>query len=166
MPNLTTHLRLAVLTAIVFCAATSLAAESSRPHSQVLVEAGWGRPYGELAEDYTETTLGFGAGDGLELGFRWRYHLSNTISISPAFHIMDYRDFKSTDAVIGDYRISSSSLRYTLELMTVELEIVWQNRREPLLHHLRHLNKTSRSALHRCPLLSDHFSNLGQIVIE
>ena len=120
MPNLKIHLRLAVLTAIVFCAATSLAAESSRPHSQVLVEAGWGRPYGELAEDYTETTLGFGAGDGLELGFRWRYHLSNTISISPAFHFMDYRDFKSTDAVIGDYRISSSSLRYTLELMIIQ----------------------------------------------
>lgn len=113
-------LRWTLLMAAVFCASATLAAESSRPPSQVLVEAGWGRPYGELAQDYTQTTLGFGAGDGLELGFRWRYHFSQTLSLSPAFHFMDYRDFKSTSPEIGDYRISSSSLRYTLELMIIQ----------------------------------------------
>jgi len=91
----------------------------TRPHSQVLVEAGWVQPRGDLALDYTETALGFGAGDGLELGFRWRYHFSRSISLSPAFHFVDYRDFESTDDVIGDYRISASTLRYTLELMMI-----------------------------------------------
>ncbi len=95
-------------------------AAAARPHNQVLVEAGWSRPYGDLARDYTETQLGFGAGDALELGFRWRYNFSSTVSLSPAFHFVDYRDFKSTGEVIGDYRISASSLRYTLELMFIQ----------------------------------------------
>ena len=120
MPKFTTHLRWALLVATIICATTTLAAESSRPRSQVLVEAGWTRPYGDLAQDYTETALGFGAGDGLELGFRWRYHFSQTVSLSPAFHFLDYRDFKSTAPEIGDYRISASSLRYTLELMIIQ----------------------------------------------
>lgn len=122
-------LRALVNRLLMLVAATALAAAGSataavpteaRPHSQVLVEAGWGRPYGDLSQDYTATTLGFGAGDGLELGFRWRYHLSRTLSISPAFHFMDYRDFKSTDPGIGDYRISCSSLRYTVEAMLIQ----------------------------------------------
>lgn len=96
------------------------ARELSRPHNQVLVEAGWSHPYGDLARDYSATRLGFGAGDALELGFRWRYNFSRTISLSPAFHFVDYRDFKSTDPRVGDYRISASSLRYTLELMMIQ----------------------------------------------
>lgn len=99
---------------------TTFAAVPVRPHNQILVEAGWSHPYGDLARDYTNTKLGFGAGDALELGFRWRYHFSQALSLSPAFHFVDYRDFKSSAPAIGDFRISASSLRYTLELMMVQ----------------------------------------------
>ena len=109
-----------LLSLLVLSAMTTIAMAADRPHSQVLVEVGWGKPYGDLAQDYTTTTQGFGAQDGLELGFRWRYHFTNTISLSPAFHFMDYRNFESTGPDIGDYRISASSLRYTLELMIIQ----------------------------------------------
>ena len=104
----------------VATAITATAAVPERAHNQVLVEAGWSHPYGDLGQDFSDTRLGFGAGDAMELGFRWRYHFSPTLSLSPAFHFVDYRDFKSTDAIIGDYRISASSLRYTLELMMIQ----------------------------------------------
>ncbi len=112
--------RIILLTVIMLMTSGAYGADPDRPFNQVLVEGGWSRPYGSLAQDYTETTLGFGATDGLELGFRWRYHFSHTVSLSPAFHFMDYRNFKSTDDVIGDYRISASSFRYTVELMIVQ----------------------------------------------
>lgn len=92
---------------------------TERAQSQVLIEAGWARPQGDLADEFGASELGFGAGDGLELGFRWRYSFSRRFSLSPAFHFVDYRDFKSSDPDLGDYRLESSSLRYTLELMYV-----------------------------------------------
>ncbi len=119
MPKMTHSLQMALLIVILIGATAGFAADAPRLPSQIVVEAGWGSPYGELAEDFTQTSLGFGASDGLELGFRWRYHLSSSISLSPAFHFMDYRNFKSTDPGIGDYKIAASSLRYTLELMVM-----------------------------------------------
>jgi len=99
---------------VVLAAPSAFAAD--RPHNQVIVEFGVAIPYGDAGQDYTETELGFGATSGLELGFRWRYHFSEAWSLSPAFHFIDYRNFNSTDDVIGDFRISTSSLRYTVEL--------------------------------------------------
>jgi hypothetical protein len=112
-------LRLFLLNSVILLVLTTGALAAERPPSQVLVEAGWARPQGDLAQEFGGSELGFGAGDGLELGLRWRYYLSRRFSLAPAFHFMDYRDFKSTDAELGDYRLESSSLRYTLELMFV-----------------------------------------------
>ena len=103
--------------AILFVGAMFGAALADHPHNQVIVEFGVAVPYGDLAQDYTETAFGFGATSGLELGFRWRYHFSEAWSLSPAFHFIDYRIFNSTDDVIGVFRISVASLRYTVELM-------------------------------------------------
>ncbi len=113
-------IRVILLTLLVMSSLASAALAGDRPHSQVLVEVGWGKPYGDLAQDYTTTKQGFGAEDGLELGFRWRYYFSNTVSLAPAFHFMDYRNFESTDPDIGEFRISAASLRYTLELMIIQ----------------------------------------------
>ncbi len=120
MTQLYVRLCFVLLTLTGFLATTTQAAESDRPPSQIVVEAGWGRPYGELAQDFNTTELGLGAGDGLELGFRWRYHLSRTVSLSPAFHFMDYRNLKGDDSLAGAFQISSSSLRYTIELMFIQ----------------------------------------------
>jgi len=117
MSKSATGLRIVLVSVIVLLALTARAAAPDRPRSDVLVEAAWARPKGELARDFNESSLGIGANDGLELGFRWRYYFSDAVSLSPAFHFLDYRDFESTDDLVGDYRIAASSLRYTLELM-------------------------------------------------
>ncbi|MFT5315835.1 MAG: hypothetical protein ACI9UK_001669 [Candidatus Krumholzibacteriia bacterium] len=107
----------AALALLIFVVAVTPTLAADRPHNQVIVEFGVAIPYGDAGQDYTETELGFGATSGLELGFRWRYHFSKAWSLSPAFHFIDYRNFNSTDDAIGDFRISTSSLRYTVELM-------------------------------------------------
>lgn len=91
-----------------------------RPGSLVLVEGGYAVPYGDLGSEFLTTRLGFGAAAGLELGFRYRYHFSPVVSLSPAFHFVDFGNFNSTAEDIGEYRISNTSYRYTLEMMFVE----------------------------------------------
>jgi len=81
------------------------------------MEAAVGKPLGNLSEDFYETELGLGAVSGLELGFRWRFNLNHTWSLSPSFHFMNYKDFKSSAPDGEDFRIKSSSFRYCLELM-------------------------------------------------
>jgi len=121
------HIRIcvhrSVLSVLLLAACLVAPASAERPASQVGVDAGWARPYGDLAREYQGTALGFGAGEALQLGFFWRYHLSPTVALSPAFHFVDYRDFKDTDSTLGDYRISASSLRYTLELMLIQRDL-------------------------------------------
>jgi hypothetical protein len=101
----------------VLAAAFPLMAAADRPPSQVILEAGVGLPQGTLSEDFYETELGLGAVSGLELGFRWRYHINSTWSLAPSFHFMNYKDFKSTAPDGEDFRIKSSSYCYCLEVM-------------------------------------------------
>ena len=63
------------------------------PRSQVVFEAGFVQPYGDLADDFLTTEKGLGIKSGLELGFRWRYRFSESLSISPGFHFIDYKNF-------------------------------------------------------------------------
>ncbi len=115
--NLPHACRRTTLTLVALLLIVSSAVAADRPHSQVIVEFGVAIPGGDVGQDYTDTELGFGAKSGLELGFRWRYYFSKKWSLSPAFHFIDYRNFESTADIIGDYRLSISSLRYTVELM-------------------------------------------------
>jgi hypothetical protein len=116
MNRVVSHLPGLVLAALLLATVAPVAAQTVPP-SQIVVEFGWAAPRGDLADDYPGTRLGLGAGDGLLVGFRWRYQMSPAWSLSPAFHFVDYRNFTSTADVIGDYRISASTLRYTLEAM-------------------------------------------------
>jgi hypothetical protein len=109
--------KLIVLTLALALAAPAAAAE--RPSSQVVIEAGLAVPYGDLDDHFENTRLGFGADDGLEIGFRYRLHLSSTLSISPSFHFVDYANFNGVHPEVDEYRIQTSSLRYAVELMTI-----------------------------------------------
>jgi hypothetical protein len=104
---------------LLLLAVAPLAAAQTAATSRVVIEMGWAAPLGELGDDYPATRIGLGARDGLEVGFGWRYQLSNSLSLSPAFHFVDYRNFTSTAPVIGDYRIAASSQRYTVEAMVM-----------------------------------------------
>jgi hypothetical protein len=92
-------------------------ASADRPPSQVILEAGGALPRGDLAADFTTEPLGFGVKSGLELGFRWRYWLNETWSVSPSFHFMNYKDFKSVAPDGEEFRIKPTSFRYVLEVM-------------------------------------------------
>lgn len=112
--------RLSKLCTLVLLAGLVLpmtASAGGRPHSQVVVEGGIVFPYGNLGADLGESRLGMGAGDGFELGFRWRYFLSNTLSISPSFHFVDFKNYSGVDETIGEFRVESSSYRWGAEFM-------------------------------------------------
>ena len=85
--------------------------------SQVTVEVGAAFPYGQLGANFENTRLGLGATRGLELGFSYRIHLSETVSIAPTFFFLDYGNYEGFNDELGDYRVQSSSYRYAAELM-------------------------------------------------
>lgn len=87
------------------------------PLSQVLLEAGWAKPYGDLGDDFVTAPLGFGAGDGMDIGFCWRVYLSQVLSLGPAFHYCSLGSFTTTVDPVGDVDIKSSVYAWTVELM-------------------------------------------------
>jgi len=103
--------------AVVLLPAVDRAEAGGNPPSQVVFEVGYVRPFGDLADDFFNTELGLGIKEGLELGFRWRYRFSESLSISPSFHFIDYKNFKGENEGIGAYRIKPTTLKYSLELM-------------------------------------------------
>ena len=111
---------LLVCGSVLLSGAPSLA--GGNPPSQVVIEVGYVKPYGDLADDFFTTQLGLGIKEGLELGFRWRYRFSESLSISPSFHFVDYKNFKGENEEIGAYRIKPTTLMYSLELMYILLD--------------------------------------------
>ena len=105
------------LSLVVLVAGSVPAQAESLPGSQVVVEAGLIMPYGELGADFEKTRLGFGASQGLEVGFNYRIFLSQTVSIAPTFLFLDYGNYDGLDEEIGEFRVQSSSYRFGAELM-------------------------------------------------
>lgn len=112
---MTRHILFIVFALVLISAPAASAA--ARPPSEVVLEAGGALPQGNLGDDYFTTDLGLGNKGGLELGFRLRYHLNERWSLSPAFHFVNFKDFKHADADGNDFRIKPTSYRYTLELL-------------------------------------------------
>ena len=112
--------------ALLVCGLTLLfggwALADGHPSSQVVFEVGYVQPRGDLADDFFNTPVGFGIKEGLELGFRWRYRFSESLSISPSFHFVDYKNFSGENEEIGAYRIKPTTLRYSLELMYIMMK--------------------------------------------
>ena len=112
--------------ALLVCGLTLLfggwALAEGHPPSQVVFEVGYVQPRGDLADDFFNTPVGFGIKEGLELGFRWRYRFSESLSISPSFHFVDYKNFSGENEEVGAYRIKPTTLRYSLELMYIMMK--------------------------------------------
>ena len=119
------HQPLAII-ALLVCGLMLLSGAPSlaggKPPNQVILEVGYVKPFGDLADDFFTTELGLGIKEGLELGFRWRYRFSESLSISPSFHFVDYKNFKGENDEIGAYRIKPTTLMYSLELMYILLD--------------------------------------------
>ncbi len=114
-------LKFFTVAALVLCvvASGSYSFAGNKPENHVIIEAGLAAPYGHLGADFEKTRLGLGASGGLELGFRYRIHLSNTISVAPYFHFVNFGDFNGFEPEVEDYRVASTSLRYGAEFMVM-----------------------------------------------
>ena len=94
----------------------SLALAGDKPDNQVIFEVGISKPYGHLGADFDRTRLGLGATTGLEIGFSYLMHLSQTVSVAPMFLFLDYGNYNGYNEEVEDFRVQSSSYRYTVEL--------------------------------------------------
>lgn len=106
-----------LLPAAAAAAADEAPPPSGRPPSQVILEFGWATPYGDLGGEFDNTELGFGATDGMQAGFRWRWYATEHFSLSPAFHLNDWGNLSGTNEALGDYRVECYTYAYTLEAM-------------------------------------------------
>jgi len=120
--GLLSYARLALLVCGLTLLSGARALAEGHPPSQVVFEVGYVQPRGDLADDFFNTPVGFGIKEGLELGFRWRYRFSESLSISPSFHFVDYKNFSGENEEIGAYRIKPTTLRYSLELMYIMMK--------------------------------------------
>ena len=113
----------AITLVLLLPAAAAMAADdvlpppTGRPPSQVILEMGWATPYGDLGDDFFTSELGFGATDGMQAGFRWRWYASEHFSLAPAFHFSDWGNLSGTSEDLGDYRVECYTYAYTLEAM-------------------------------------------------
>lgn len=98
---------------------TGPAAAGPRPPGEVSVDAGWVVPRGDLDDSFTAAPLGFGAEPGVEVGFRWRYWVSDRWSLAPAFHFAAPRDASGLTDAAAEYRIKTSTFGYSLEVMRI-----------------------------------------------
>ncbi len=107
---------------LLFClvghSSGSLAAE--KPDAQVLVEVGLAVPYGDLGQDYDSTALGFGARNGFEVGFRLRYYLTPSVSISPSIHLLNPSKDSLGNEETGEFFLQANSYRYSVEMMLAQ----------------------------------------------
>jgi hypothetical protein len=119
-------LQLAVLAALF--AATAAAQPRTGPHVarstpsylqpspyQLVLEGGAAIPFGDLGDDYIGTRKGFGAGTGYELGVRFRYYATPTLSLGPSLHFADFGDWEGVSEGAA-YAISNSLVRWGLDL--------------------------------------------------
>jgi opacity protein-like surface antigen len=84
---------------------------------RILVEVGLAMPYGDLNDNFEDTPRGIGADNGYELGFRYRFHLTPSFSVSPGFHFVDYQNFDGVHPEVDIYSVEATTLRYTVEFM-------------------------------------------------
>jgi hypothetical protein len=124
MPSQILHgIRRRFLTGLALATVLLVGATPSRagdhPSSQVVVEVGYVHPYGDLAADFSTTEKGLGIKEGLEVGFRWRHRFSESFSISPSFHFVDYKNLKGENDEVGAWRIKPTTLLFGLELMYI-----------------------------------------------
>jgi hypothetical protein len=86
------------------------------PDVEILLEGGVAFPYGDLGDDWFGTLKGAGAETGYEIGGRVRYFFSPELALAPAFHFVDFGDFASVAEDLGPFEVSTSVLRYGMDL--------------------------------------------------
>jgi len=82
---------------------------------EVIIEGSAVQPFGDLTADWTEPT-GFQAGQGWDVGFRFRQRFPTGWSISPSFHYVDFGNFLADDATEGLMDTGTKMYRYGIDV--------------------------------------------------
>ncbi len=106
-----TRLGLLILTLLASSAPSAVAGGHG---PEVLLEAGAVAPLGDLGDDYEEP-LGFGAGLGYQVGFRFSLPVASRWSVAPCFHYVKPRSRTGTDATLGEIETATSMYRYGID---------------------------------------------------
>ena len=104
----------ALLALFALLVAAAPPAAAGGPVPEVLLEAGAVAPLGDLGDDYEEP-LGFGAGLGYQVGFRFRLQYASGWAVAPSFHYVKPRTRIGTDAVLGEIKTATSMYRYGID---------------------------------------------------
>jgi len=83
--------------------------------AEVIIEGSAVQPFGDLAADWTEPG-GFQAGQGWDVGFRFRQRFPTGWSVSPSFHYVEFGNFLADDAVEGLMDVGAKMYRYGIDV--------------------------------------------------
>lgn len=106
--------------ALMLLASAALAVAPGDPvppgGGRLVLDTGWALPLGDLDDGLDASPRSAGARPGFELGLEWRFALSPAWSLAPTLHALGYADATGLGDD-GESSLSSSALRYGLELM-------------------------------------------------
>jgi len=102
------------LSLCLLLAAAPAAAAAGGPVAEVLLESGAVAPLGDLGADYAEP-LGFGAGLGYQVGFRYRLRFPSGWAVSPSFHYVKPRTHIIDEGTPDEIASSTSMYRYGVD---------------------------------------------------
>jgi hypothetical protein len=107
---------LALLAGSVFAVGSAVSATDDR-NSRVAIEGGLVNPGGNLGSAFGKADLSLGADTGYEVGFRLRLPLTQSLSVSPGFHFVDFKSHALNLTDDLEFLTESLSYRFTLEWM-------------------------------------------------
>ena len=83
--------------------------------SEVIIEGSAAMPYGDLGADWTEPA-GFEAGQGWDVGVRYRQRFPGGWAVSPSFHYVDFGNFFTTSTTDGEMDVGTKMYRYGMDV--------------------------------------------------
>ncbi len=99
----------------IFAAAVDARPLRSSSTAEVIIEGSAVQPFGDLTADWTEPA-GFQAGQGWDVGFRFRQRFPAGWSVSPSFHYVEFGNFLADDAVEGLMDVGTKMYRYGVDV--------------------------------------------------
>lgn len=107
---------------VLLCFATVLVVDAdARPlrrgpdTSEVVIEGSAVQPFGDLGADWTEPA-GFQAGQGWDVGFRFRQRFPAGWAVSPSFHYVEFGNHLTDDTASGLADVGAKMYRYGIDV--------------------------------------------------
>ena len=89
------------------------------PAVEILIVGGIAQPQGDLAADFQEQQIGFQAGTGYTVGFKFRWFLNRDVCVSPGFSFTDFGNYEVDDPELGLFSVETAVIRYMIDLQWI-----------------------------------------------